>query len=93
MENDAVMQAARKLGGAGGGQGLLFGMSIWGVMASLVFSGIGYFYFRRGRDQSDMVKIGCGIALMVFPYFVTNALYITLVGAALMAVPYLAERF
>ncbi|OGR44470.1 MAG: hypothetical protein A2X35_07090 [Elusimicrobia bacterium GWA2_61_42] len=68
-------------------------MSAWGLTASLVFSGIGYFYFKRGRDQNDTTRLGVGIALMVYPYFVTNALHIVLVGAALMAVPALTERF
>ncbi len=87
-----LVTAARKMGSQGG-EGTLFGMSAWGLLASLLFSGIGYFYFKRGRDQSDVVKIGCGVALMVYPYFVTNALYITLLGALLMSVPYIAERF
>jgi len=32
--------------------------------------------------------LACGIALMVFPYFVSNNWAMVLIGAALMAVPY-----
>ena len=87
-----LVSAARKMSSQGG-EGTLFGMSAWGLVASLVFSGIGYFYFKRGRYQGDTLKIGCGVVMMVYPYFVTNALYIVLIGALLMSVPYIAERF
>ena len=87
-----LVTAVRKVGGKGG-EGTLFGMSPWGMLASLLFSGIGYYYVKRGRDQGDMTRIGCGIALMLYPYFLSNALYIVLVGAALMAVPAVLERF
>jgi hypothetical protein len=93
MDNDAVMEVSRRIGAQGGGAGTLFGMTAWGMMASLLFSGIGYYYFKRGRYQNDTVKTGCGVALMVYPYFVSNAFYIALIGAALMAVPYIVERF
>ena len=92
MDENAVLGAAGRLAGQGGA-GTLFGMSMWGMMASLLFSGIGYFYVKRGRDQSDTVKLCTGIALIVYPYFVTNALYIALIGAALMAAPYLIEKY
>ena len=85
------MTAAGRLGGQGAA-GTLFGMTMGGMIASLVFSCVGYFYFKRGRSESDTNKLVCGIAMMVYPYFVTNALYITLVGAVLMAAPFIIER-
>ncbi len=94
MENADLAGASSSLTGLGssGGKSLLMGLSMWGIMASLVFSGIGYFYYKRGREQSDMVKLSCGIAMMLYPYFVSNAFYIVLLGAALMAAPYVIER-
>ncbi|HAT72390.1 MAG TPA: hypothetical protein DCS63_06205 [Elusimicrobia bacterium] len=67
-------------------------MSAWGLVASLVFSGIGYYYFKRGRYQNNTFKIGCGVALMVYPYFVSDAFYIVIIGVGLMAAPYMMER-
>ena len=90
-ENPAVAIASRMAGQ--GGSGTLFGLTAWGLIASLLFSGIGYYYFKRGRDQNDTVKIYCGLAMLAYPYFVTNALYIVLIGAVLMAVPSTIERF
>lgn len=92
MDETTAMAAAAKLGGQGGA-GTFFGMTMWGMMASLLFSSIGFYYYKRGRYQNDTNKTVCGIAMLVYPYFVTNALYITLIGAALMAVPYIAERY
>ena len=92
MDETSLMAAAGKLGGQGGA-GTFFGMTTWGMMASLLFSGIGFFYYKRGRYQNDTLKTACGLTMLVYPYFVTNALYITLIGAALMAVPYIVERY
>ena len=69
-------------GSPGGG---FFGLSIWGLVAGLVFSTIGYFYFRAGKANSSFTTLGTGIALMVFPYFVTNTLYVVAIGLAIMA--------
>ena len=30
----------------------------------------------------------CGLALMVFPYFIANSVLLVVVGIALMAIPY-----
>jgi hypothetical protein len=56
----------------------------WG----LLFSSIGLGYFIYGKRQQAPVPLACGIALMVFPYFVSGSWTLVLVGAALMAVPY-----
>ena len=92
LGNDPLMTAAGKMASQGG-EGTLFGMTAWGLVASLVFSGIGYYYLKRGRYQGDTLKIGIGVVMLVYPYFVTNALYIALIGGLLMSVPYIVERF
>ncbi len=72
---------------------LLAGMSMGGIISSLVFSGVGYFYVNRGRAEGNVPKIVCGVALMVYPYFIVNTFYIVLVGAGLAAAPYVMEKF
>lgn len=57
---------------------------LWGV----VFSAIGLGYFIYGKRQRAPVPMVCGLGLMAFPYFVSNAWVLVLVGVALMAVPY-----
>jgi hypothetical protein len=56
----------------------------WG----LLFSSIGLGYFIYGKRQHAPVPLVCGLALMVFPYFVSSAWTVVLVGAGLMSIPY-----
>ena len=57
---------------------------IWGI----VFSAIGFAYFIYGRKQKMGVPLICGASLMVFPYFISNAILLVFVGCVLLAVPY-----
>jgi hypothetical protein len=56
----------------------------WG----LLFGSVGFGYFLYGKKQAAVVPLVCGIALMIFPYFVSNALILVVVGIALAALPY-----
>ena len=57
---------------------------LWG----LLFGSIGLGFFIYGKKQRSVVPLFSGVALMVFPYFVTSTLLLVLIGAALIAVPY-----
>ena len=57
---------------------------LWG----LLFGSIGVGFFIYGKRQSMVVPLVCGLALIVYPYFVTNTWLLLLIGIALMAVPY-----
>ena len=57
---------------------------LWGVL----FGSVGFGYFMYGKKQMAVVPLVCGIALMVFPYFITNAVLLVVIGIALAAVPY-----
>ncbi|MEP6635039.1 MAG: hypothetical protein ABJA62_12615 [Luteimonas sp.] len=59
----------------------------WG----LLFGSIGLGYFIYGKQQKKPIPLLCGIGLMAFPYFVSNNWLIVLIGAALMAVPFLVR--
>jgi len=56
----------------------------WG----LLFGSIGFGFFVYGKKQQKPVPLACGLALMVFPYFISNTFALVGIGAALMAVPY-----
>jgi hypothetical protein len=60
------------------------GWLLWGVL----FGSIGLGFFIYGRKQSAPVPLLCGIALMVFPYMVTNRLLLVGIGVVLCAIPY-----
>jgi hypothetical protein len=57
---------------------------LWG----LLFGSIGFGFFLYGKRQRVVVPMVCGLALMVYPYFVSGTLLLVVIGVALMAVPY-----
>ena len=56
---------------------------LWG----LLFGGIGIGYIIYGRRQQHVVAFVAGLALIVFPYFVSGTLALVAIGAALLLVP------
>jgi hypothetical protein len=63
------------------------GIQAW-LLWGLLYGSIGLGFFIYGRNQKAPVPLVCGIALMVFPYFVSNVVLLVLIGAALIAIPY-----
>lgn len=57
---------------------------LWGVL----FGSIGLGFFMYGKKQRAVVPLVCGIALMIYPYFVPNAIVLVLIGLLLIAIPY-----
>jgi hypothetical protein len=57
---------------------------LWG----LLFGSIGMGYFVYGKKQQRGIALLSGVALIFFPYFVTNWFLIVLIGIVLMALPY-----
>jgi len=57
---------------------------LWGVL----FGSIGFGFFLYGRKQRAIVPLVCGLALMVFPYFVSGTMLLIAIGVALMAIPW-----
>ena len=58
------------------------------LMLSVLFSSIGAGYFLYGRKQRQIVPLLIGFALCVYPYFLSNAYAIVVVGMLLTAVPW-----
>lgn len=56
----------------------------WGLLFGTL--GVGYFFY--GKKQRMVMALASGVALMVFPYFVSNAIFIVLIGALLLALPF-----
>ena len=58
-------------------------MILWG----LLFGSLGIGYFIYGKRQANVVARYTGIALMVFPYFVSDAIALVVVGILLPSLP------
>lgn len=57
---------------------------LWG----LLFGSIGLGFFMYGRKQKAVAPLICGLALMIFPYFVSNTILLVAIGVTLIVVPY-----
>jgi len=57
---------------------------LWGML----FGSIGLGFFVYGRKQRRVVPLVCGLAMMIYPYFVSSISLLVIVGIVLMAVPY-----
>ena len=57
---------------------------IWGML----FGAIGVGFFIYGKKQKAVVPLFTGVALFVFPYFLSNVYLLVTVGAVLVALPY-----
>jgi len=57
---------------------------LWG----LLFGSVGFGFFLYGRKQKAAVPLVCGLVLMVFPYFVSDTVFLVAIGGALVAIPY-----
>ncbi len=57
---------------------------LWG----LLFGSFGLGFFVYGRKQKAIVPMICGLALMIFPYFISSTVLLVAIGVALIALPY-----
>jgi len=55
---------------------------------SVLFGAFGLAFFVYGKKQRAVVPLLCGLALMIFPYFVASTLLLIAIGVALIATPY-----
>src|SRR5262250_2653127 len=59
------------------------------LMVSVLFSSIGIGYCIYGKRQHQVVPLCTGLALCVYPYFMSNGYATVVVGLLLTAVPWL----
>ncbi len=57
---------------------------LWGVL----FSSVGLGFFIYGKKQRAPVPLVCGLALMIYPYFIPNVIALVVIGIVLSAIPY-----
>lgn len=60
---------------------------------SFLFSTIGIGYFMYGKRESEAGFILAGIALGVYPYFVSSVGMIVLLGVLVVAAPFVINRY
>ncbi len=55
------------------------------LFGGLIFGTIGFVAFRYGKKEGDYGKLGIGVVLMFYPYFISNTVAMYLVGVVLVA--------
>ena len=61
---------------------------LWG----LLFSSVGVGFFLYGKQQRSIVPLVCGLVLVIYPYFIANAIATVAIGIALMSIPYFFRK-
>jgi len=62
------------------------------LMWSILFGSIGIGYLIYGRKQRHVPAFVTGLLLIIFPYFISNVMLLVLLGALLVALPYIASK-
>ncbi len=57
---------------------------LWGML----FGSLGLGYLQYGKKQKRAVPFACGLALIVFPYFITSPWWTIAIGLVLSVMPY-----
>ena len=66
-------------------EGLSLDLNIYNLIGGTIFSGIGFVALVWAKKESEIRPGILGLALMVFPFFITQTVLLYLVGAALTA--------
>jgi len=62
------------------------------LMIYILTGAVGTAYFLYGKKQQNITFLVAGVCLCVYPYMVGSILPLVLVGAALLAAPFLLSR-
>jgi hypothetical protein len=90
--NDLRTTARELSGDLGILEDLTGGSTKTSIIAMVIFSIIGLGYFAYGKKSRQLLMLICGIALMVYSYFVNGIVYIVLIGVGLTALPFILGR-
>lgn len=61
------------------------------LVSAMVFGSIGLGFFIYGKKQKAKVPLYSGIALFIFPYFVSNLYTLIAIGVILVALPFFVK--
>jgi len=66
-------------------------MTASSLLFAMLFGSIGLGYFIYGKKQQRFAALLAGLALIIYPYFVSNTYALVVIGLGLMAVPYFVD--
>ena len=57
----------------------------------VLYGAVGLGYFVYGKRQKMLVPLFCGLGLMGFPYFVSDATMLVVIGCVLLGLPFFVK--
>ena len=57
----------------------------------VLYGAVGLGYFVYGKRQKMLVPLFCGLGLMGFPYFVSDATLLVVIGCVLLGLPFFVK--
>ena len=60
---------------------------VFGIIAGAIGAG----YFVYGKRQTKVVPMAAGVLLCIYPYFTDNLVLLLVIGAALLAAPFVID--
>ena len=67
-------------------------MDTTNLLLSMLFGTLGMGFLMYGKKAAQILPIAVGLALMICPYFIPNAIAMSLVCTALAVTPFVAAR-
>ena len=61
------------------------------LFAGLIAGVFGMAYFVYGKRQTKFAPMICGVLLCVYPYFIDSLVWLCVIGAVLLVVPFLTD--
>ena len=62
------------------------------LMLSMLFGSVGLGYLIYGKKAGQLIPLGAGLALMIFPYFISSVMLLIVIGLVLMIVPFVLRE-
>lgn len=72
-------------------EGVLANTSASALIIGMIAGAIGVGYFVYGKRQQRLATMMAGLMLGIYPFFTDNPLLLLLIGALLMAVPFITD--
>ena len=61
------------------------------LFAGLIAGVFGMAYFVYGKRQAKFAPMICGVLLCVYPYFIDSLVWLCVIGAVLLVLPFLVD--
>ena len=62
-----------------------------GLIVGIIAGAVGMGYFIYGKRQAKLTPLLAGVLLCIYPYFTDSLLWLSVIGLALVAAPFLVD--